>query len=664
MDLKTINRDKLALVVSLTGFALVIVLLVLGTDIARSVDEVREEEPGTFTTAADQSTPSLTGFSEQDDASGIMNISNSVVKTYNCYHPGTTRTYCFQVYNASPDSEWLDRVRLTVPHNPPAWSIACNSQDATDSMGNPVNLTCSNSFSYEVLYVDNDSETPTPIGEISAGSSWEFCVDITIHSSYTGDRPIYWGLSGDDDGDPPHEITDGEIMMEQCTMLRLMPSQVVITGCNGMTQSLVFDLENYSAGSIPSANLTYEAINADFSGPLELDLTSIATLTFPAYFEPNLCIEPGKIITGKLTIEGGGYRDQSFITQTVAENDGWRRRADSGIPTMDNVVVWASHRDGGLWSIGGYGSNGAVQRYDPASDTWQSGFESQVVITPVIEYPMDGCYGLDGANPDTAHEIVVLFPDTIVTDTLHVYDITADQWYTRPIPAFFPGDYIGHWGYDVVSLLNNPTVKPGITDKNMCYLSGGNNIGQGGGTTRNLWRYDPETNGGEYVGVFPNMGVVFGFHASWYVPWIGDDGAICVAGGADHNHQINNTTQCYDLAADTPSSEDLGTLPEPWWGMADGWQATEDGYELWIANGVSQYGSLLPASAYFREGMSDFAYGPPIPYSLYRLEGDGWDGQFFTLNGAQGSFNSSLYSLHLSSCPIWYKIFLPATLRE
>jgi hypothetical protein len=205
----------------------------------------------------------------------------------------------------------------------------------------------------------------------------------------------------------------------------------------------------------------------------------------------------------------------------------------------------------------------------------------------------------------------------------------------------------------------------------MCYLSGGNHEKPGGGTTRNLWRYDPEDNTGEHIGKFDNISVVFGFHASWYVPWIGAQGAICVAGGADHNHYIHKSTQCYDIDADSFNSlnADLGELPEPWWGMADGWRETDEGYELWIANGVAQDGTLLPASAYFREGMNPaggFQYGPPIPHGMYRLEGATWENQFFTLNGSRGGFWYSEFSMQLETCPppLCHGVFLPLTLRD
>jgi hypothetical protein len=62
--------------------------------------------------------------------------------------------------------------------------------------------------------------------------------------------------------------------------------------------------------------------------------------------------------------------------------------------------------------------------------------------------------------------------------------------------------------------------------------------------------------------------------------------------------------------------------------------------------------------------MSSFEYGPPVPDAMYRLEGDGYEGEFFTLSGSRGGFWTSEFSLHLAPCPICHKIFLPLTLRE
>jgi len=577
---------------------------------------------------------------------GPLSVSDSNVTTENCYQEDKNQTLCFRIFNGSPDGEWLNRVQLTFPTQDGNWLVACNPalQDPTDSAGYSVDFACTvpPTKTNEVVYADNDSDG---WGEISAGASWGTCLEVTVPAGYDGDRYISWLLSGDGSS-----TISGSLRIEKCTPLTLKPSQVRIEGCSGVTQTLEFRLENYSAGNV-DVNLTYTAPEADFTGQTSLHINQGETVTFTTGLKPELCLKPGDEITASLTVEaqGSGHADTSIITQTITEHSGWRRRDDSPIPTMDNAVIWANHEDGGLWSVGGYGSGGAAQRYDPATGGWLTYTNP---LTPVIEYPMDGCYGLN----DVGDEIIVLFPDTIVTGTLQIFDITQRNWYTEPVPApGYPAE--GRWGQDIVSMLQH-------TGENVCYLSGGSEQ-EGGGRTRDLWKYDPGTNTAEYLDKFPSS-IWFGFHASWYVPWVGDDGAICVAGGVDHTHQINASTQCYDIGRDSFNAlnADLGTLPEPWWGMADGWQVTDEGYELWIANGVAQDGTLLPVSAYIREGMSGFEYGPGIPHGLYRLEGDAWENQFYTLNGSRGGFWYSEFSLHLAPCPTCRSIYLPLILKN
>jgi hypothetical protein len=201
-------------------------------------------------------------------------------------------------------------------------------------------------------------------------------------------------------------------------------------------------------------------------------------------------------------------------------------------------------------------------------------------------------------------------------------------------------------------------------EPNACYLSGGADR-PGGGTTRNLWVYYPDGTPGSYLGDFYDPATVFDFHASWYVPWIGEQGAICVAGGVDHNSQIIADTQCYDIAAGQfrGVNVDLGPLPEPWWGMADGWQLHYGEYQIWLAGGVAQNGVLLPASAYASEGTS-FTYGPGIPTNRYRMEGSGWQGSFYVLEGAYAGLAGTKTNLLLAQCPWCVEISLPLVLQS
>jgi hypothetical protein len=602
-----------------------------------------QPEPGVPPTTS--SAPAAAALS-----TGPASIAGSAVSTADCYAAGKTRVTCFAVYNSSPDGEWLDRVRLTFPTQEGPWAVTCHSQDAADSSGAPVHMACS-AAGNEIVFSDADADA---IGEISAGSSWGFCASVTVPGAYNGPRLIPWGLSGDEDGAAPHEET-GVLSIEQCMPLMLRPAAVQVQGCNGLPQAIEFELWN-DTGSSGTFALAYEvpSDNGAFGGPGSFTLGAGEVVTWTASLEPELCLAAGEVVTARLSASGNGQQDSSIVVHTVSANAGWEGKAPSPVPAMDNVVVWAAHADGGLWSIGGYGANGATQRYDPATDQWTV-HTPETVITPAIEYPMDGCYGLN----DQGHEIVVLFPDTLVTDTLHVYDITADAWSQRPVPAGYPA--VGRWGHDVVSLLDVPGA-----NRNECYLSGGSPQ-VGGGRTRDLWRYDPASNVSVYLGAFP-ADIWFGFHASWFVPWIGDEGAICIGGGIDHNSKsdVAAATQCYDLKTGQfrAANADLGPLPEPWWGMADGWAVHDGRYQIWIANGVNRNGALIQASAYADETTGGFVYGPQPPVALYRLEGAGWDGQFLAEQGAAGSFSYSAHNHLLARCPTCYQNYVPAALRN
>jgi hypothetical protein len=618
--------------------------------------QARAGDPGGGNPSPSFSAPSVFAAGSVMDG-GVLDVSGSSVEPmgYSCYEPGVTQNLCFTVYNGSADAEWLDGITVTFPAGPPLWDASCGTWDNVDSSGNPVNFTCGwMTPGNDVFFIDNDIEVPTPIGEISAGSSWGFCVQVDIPAGYSGPQPISWELSGDDDGNPPHVIA-GETMIQECAALMLNPGSVVVEGCNGTTQTLTFELWDHHAGDA-TFHLDYyvPSGNAAFVGPSDFYLTSGSVVTFTVELAPDRCLDPDEQVVAAIEAFGGSGGDFSVITHTVTALAGWQTLPyTSPVPSMDSVVVWASHDDGGLWVIGGYGSNGATQRYDPGSDAWTT-HTSEATITPTIEYPMDGCYGLNGDGD----EVVVLFPDTIVTGSLHIYNISHDFWYTETTPVWYPAE--GRWGQEVVSLLNTPSV-----NQNVCYLSGGATQ-SGGGRTRDLWVYYPANPGaGSYLGNFPDSHP-FNFHASWYVPWVGAQGSICVAGGIDFNSQINDATQCYDLATSsfrTPNA-DLGTLPEPWWGMADGWQVYQGQYQIWMANGVAQDGSLLPISVYASATSGGFQPGPDVPIALYRGEGDGWVNSFYMIDGSEGGFSYSPYNHLLVQCPWCSETFMPLSLRN
>jgi hypothetical protein len=291
--------------------------------------------------------------------------------------------------------------RATLPVLPSLWQVSCKSQDATDSSGNPVHFTCSTPSTNEVVYVDNDIESPS-IGEVSTGSSWGFCIDVNVPSA-NGPRIVNWGVYGDREpgSAEPHDV-EGQTTIEECTPLMLKPSSMVVEGCNGVTQTLTFELWNHSAGN-GTFNLTYNVPsgNATFTGPSSFSMSNGEIVTFTVQLAPDLCLSADTELSATIEAEGSSQYDSPTITHTITSLSGWQVQTSGSItPTMDNAVVWASYADGGPWSIGGYGSKGATQRYDPDTGTWST-HTPEPVITPTIEYPMDGCYGLN----DQGHEV-------------------------------------------------------------------------------------------------------------------------------------------------------------------------------------------------------------------------------------------------------------------
>ena len=110
---------------------------------------------------------------------------------------GTSGTLTFQVANNSPDDEYIASLTITFPVG---WTVACNSQDAQDSGGNSVGLTCSPSSN---LVNFNDSG-----GDIRTNNTWNFSLDVTAPISTP--RGVYdfdYNLVGDNFGSAPHSVS-------------------------------------------------------------------------------------------------------------------------------------------------------------------------------------------------------------------------------------------------------------------------------------------------------------------------------------------------------------------------------------------------------------------------------------------------------------------------
>jgi hypothetical protein len=306
----------------------------------------------------------------------------------------------------------------------------------------------------------------------------------------------------------------------------------------------------------------------------------------------------------------------------------WERRYDLPVPTMDNVVIAYGNV---IYVVGGYGSGGAVQIYNPATNSWSLRTSEPA---PQIEYPVDGCFGYDSDG----HPVILLMPDTTgaVSGVWHRYDIPDNAWDTPALPSPLPA--AGIWAPDIVS---DPV-------NNVCYISGGATA-PGGGNLTSLYAYYPATNTAAFLGNFTHIPGGFNFHASWLVPWIGTSGAICVAGGVDSSSVVYADTQCYDIGTGTfrPANTDIPPLPEARWGMADMVRQFGADHQLWIVNGVKPDGALSQTSFYYSQLHSSWHSAVRPDIAIYRGEGDTLNGQIYVPGGSLGGFSPSANNQHL-----------------
>jgi hypothetical protein len=353
----------------------------------------------------------------------------------------------------------------------------------------------------------------------------------------------------------------------------------------------------------------------------------------PGGFIPMLAEQPEYELAPSIPAEVTTGLAPADYVPTVGVSGGtpegpWQGRTALPFATMDNVYV---DYEGMGYLVGGYGAAGQVGIYNPDSNSWTAGATEPA---PQIAYTVDACLGQNASGEG----VIVLFNDTTSgATTLHRYNIATNTWDTPPVPAGFPGN--GLWAHDTVSLLR-------FAGQNVCYISGGATT-PGGGNTSALYEYHPDTNTVVNLGNFNYLAGGFAFHASWFVPWIGADGAVCVGGGVNSGSTVSNGTQCYDIAAGVfnAANADLGTMPSGLWGMADDVLYEGGDYQLWVSNGADAGFALWPNSAYYSENSGTWVTGPTPPTTVYRVEGTNIaaaDGcSFYVGGGSTGGFTPS-----------------------
>ena len=384
----------------------------------------------------------------------------------------------------------------------------------------------------------------------------------------------------------------------------------VLTGTQVYTDE--FGLDIYNAGG---ADNPYTIIEEEGG-------YAPARTSQPVYdLQPSI---PANVTTG---INPLGYALEGDVNGGTPQG-AWQALTAVPFTAMDHVYV---DYDGLGYLLGAYGGSGQVGIYNPDTNSWTLGATEP---SPQIAYSVDGCVGEDAGG----NGVIVLFNDTTSgATTLHRYNVATNTWDTPAVPAGFPAN--GLWAHDALSMID-------YTGENVCYISGGATT-PGGGNTSTLYAYYPDTNTALNLGDFSYLSGGFAFHASWYAPWIGTDGAVCVGGGVNASSVVTDATQCYDIGAGVFNAvnADLGAMPAGLWGMADGILYESGDYQLWVSNGADASFALWPNSAYFSAGDGTWHVGPTPSTTVYRVEGtniesaDGYS--FYVGGGSTGGFAPS-----------------------
>lgn len=547
-----------------------------------------------------------------------------------CYNPGSVQTFCFKAESRSVDEEY---VYFLWQRFPEGWTIEDVHVSGTPVCADPSGSF--GSFSWAAGNTPNEVQIDHAryMDETDDCTAY-YCFDVTVGSTVLH-APVSWYWSGDDYGQPPYhpcsadgytpdgdwdacdQMTNPPAAIPPCTLdpgVYLMPITQNSFACGGQDASYLLSLFNYT-GSSGVFDITYDSV-FPVVGPSRVWADDGQSVQFWVQVTaPCAGVEDTVVVTAF----GCGYTAQASAS-TSTEVTGWQERVPTRQPAMDGAVI---SYGGELYLVGGYGTAGTVQIYD--GSFWREGASNGI-----DSYISDACLGFDGSGKPVIDVIGTFDNEDPYPNTLR-YDIDADAWSTLPLPSGMDAPI---WAPDIVSMAEH-------TGQNVCYISGGAES-PGGGTMNSLLAYNPASRAVQDLGDFSYSALGVDSHASWYVPWVGEAGSICIAGGVDAENQVYAESQCYDLASHSfrGVNADLGPLPEPWWAAADASLVLNGEDQIWLYNGADATFNILQKSAFARPG-SGFSYGEDPEYAVYRLEGDAYDGTVWAAGGSIGGFNQS-----------------------
>jgi len=201
-------------------------------------------------------------------APALADIRGAKCATSDPYVPGgaaTMRWTCSNDSPTAPDPEGIVQIALGYPNG---FTVACASQNGSDSAGSPVAFSCSAS-GQTVTYADTDGGA----GEVLPGRTWSFSVNVTAPASATTPQCVFFTITGDGAGGEPHSI------IECATCLPAVPTS---TPTFTPTNTPTFTPTN-TPTSTPTNTPTLTPTNTPTSTPTNtptLTPTITPTLTF------------------------------------------------------------------------------------------------------------------------------------------------------------------------------------------------------------------------------------------------------------------------------------------------------------------------------------------------------------------------------------------------
>ncbi|UCD94738.1 MAG: dockerin type I repeat-containing protein [Candidatus Zixiibacteriota bacterium] len=195
-------------------------------------------------------------FTLEVQYNGGKEIDGASITTPDAYTPGSTADITFMLGNDSQDAEWLDAATITFTSG-----VTVNS--ATDFVvpSNPAHYLTYNGETGEAV-TSTWYDAGGGYGNIWSTETAEATVNLTFDETLEGDLTFAYTISGDDWGDPPHDVS-GTVVLPQAdpttSWLTLAPTSGTIAPAGNEPVTVSYSstgLENgtYTANIVISSN--------------------------------------------------------------------------------------------------------------------------------------------------------------------------------------------------------------------------------------------------------------------------------------------------------------------------------------------------------------------------------------------------------------------------